>query len=146
MAEQKWYAWSPIQHTEVEGDTSGAVTPTSDVVQPGSVVSADSLGVSDADWAALVEAGSVRSYPFPDMPAEFTGSPIDFLRQQMRRVEEEPEALAETELVAVGMAAGSHFSPPLEETLADPEAAGIPPREELRRSQEEGDKATKGSK
>ena len=65
------YAWSDIVHGE-EGET----------VEYGDSVSQSDLGVSDEDWADLVESGAVREEEPPELPEGYSGSVADFEKEQ----------------------------------------------------------------
>lgn len=104
MANKEMYAWTPI----LAGDKSAAM---------GDKVSKNSLGVDDANFNAMVEAGSIRAYPVPDMPEGYQGSVVDHLRDEIRRAEE-----ASTEIASFNLG-GSYFGPTPEEVLMDPPLA-----------------------
>jgi hypothetical protein len=63
----KWYAWSDIHNggktQEVRGRT---IVVERNMVARGETCDQASIGVSDEDWDALIEGGSVRPYPLPD--------------------------------------------------------------------------------
>lgn len=82
-----FYAWSTIKG----GTADKPVT-----VERGDSVTQKDLGVNDADWAALLEAGSVREKKFP-APKDYEGSVIDYLREQL---EEASSAVDEEELAS----------------------------------------------
>jgi hypothetical protein len=98
------YAWSPI----LAGDKSAAM---------GDKVSKSSLGVDDADFDAMVEAGSIRSYPVPDMPEGFQGSVVDHLRAEIQKATD-----MSTEIASFNLG-GSYFGPTAEEVMLDPDSA-----------------------
>lgn len=104
MAKGDMYAWSPI----LAGDNSAAM---------GDKVSKSSLGVDDANFAAMVEAGSVRSYPVPDMPENFQGSVVDHLRNEIQQASD-----MSTEIASFNLG-GSYFGPTAEEVMLDPDSA-----------------------
>jgi hypothetical protein len=86
----KWYVWTTIYNggeTKTVGDRKIIVKR--NVIEPGTEVTKAKLKVSDEDWDALIEGGSVRPYAFPTMPATFGGSPADFIMSQLRRGEED---------------------------------------------------------
>lgn len=86
----KFYAWATLYNggeTKKVGDRTIIVSR--NVVEPGSEVSKTKLKVTDEEWAALVDGGSVRPYPFPKMPESFSGSPSEFVMSQLRKGEEE---------------------------------------------------------
>jgi hypothetical protein len=61
-----YYAWSPIRHGGSPPDVPGAPVTSYEVIDPGEEVDAGKLGISDEDFAELVEAGSVREEPYPE--------------------------------------------------------------------------------
>src|SRR4051812_40837276 len=71
----KYYAWSNFQTTDQNGRTS--IT-----TRPGDEVTASKLGLTDEQFQELIDSASVRKQPFPDLPETFTGSPIEYLKQQ----------------------------------------------------------------
>lgn len=111
-----WYAWSPIRHSaEVDPDTG--VASRVNVVKFGDTVTKAKLKVSDDDWDALVQAGSVRNYAPPD---GFDGtsedeSPVQYLQRKAREAAEAPEVSAMQSL------GGSYFGPAPEEVMMNPE-------------------------
>lgn len=80
-------AWSPIESSKNNG-THKDPDLEKIIVKPGESVSQDALGVDDAGWAQLLESGAVRSQAYPDMPETFQGSPVEFLRDEMRKAAE----------------------------------------------------------
>lgn len=84
------YAWSRIR-TEKK------------VVERGEQVTKSGLGVSDEQWAQMLAGGSIRSKPFP-APKGYSGSAVDFIREQLREAEsmsaiDEEEAVSELKKV-----------------------------------------------
>ena len=82
----KMFAWSHIHFHDDKGRK---------VAKPGTEVSADSLGLDEEGFKALVEAGSVRSTPWPkglnpDNPS--APSPNQYRLQQLRARVAEVEA------------------------------------------------------
>ena len=69
-----YYAWSPIQAGTADKPIS---------IKRGESVSKADLKLSDADWQALIDAGSVREKKFP-AGEDYTGSAVDFVRDQLR--------------------------------------------------------------
>src|SRR6266496_2076463 len=101
MADDKYYAWGPIR----VGKTDGSVGR----VPAGTVVTPAKLGVSDADFAEMISSGAVRTLQYPDMPDGYQGSPIDFLRDEVRKMmggEEGDEAAPMEELLVAGLLQG----------------------------------------
>jgi len=95
-----YYAWSNIKG----GTAEKPIT-----IKRGEEVSKAKLGLSDADWEAIIESGAVRTKKFP-APSDWDGSAIGFVRQQLRdttsmsAVEEEEAA---SELAKISEAAPS---------------------------------------
>lgn len=86
MATGTLYAWSPIRVGEPgTKDGPGDIK----MVKFGEEVTADSLGVSNEEFAGMVNSGSVRTMKPPEVPATFQGSPIDFLKEQAARASED---------------------------------------------------------
>jgi hypothetical protein len=107
-----YYAWSPIKHgADVDKDGNYVRDK---LLPAGSTVTQKNLGVSDADWEAMIEAGSIREYEYPDMPDTFQGSPVDFLRQKLADV-----------AGAVEGSGGGYFGPTAEEAMMDPSLVGV---------------------
>ena len=89
MASETYYLWSPVQDG---GETKLVPLPTGgersvvvkrNVVPVGSKVTQEKLGADDALWNEWVDGGVVRTYPYPDMPAGSTDSPLVFLQKQL---------------------------------------------------------------
>lgn len=92
-----YYAWSPILYARDE-KTGRDVS-----LKLGETVTKEKLGVSNEDWDALAEAGAIRENKPPNMPPEFQGSIVDYLRQQAREAAlEAGEEAGLAELNAVG--------------------------------------------
>jgi hypothetical protein len=81
MADTKYYAWSQIV---VGRDEWGRNT---EVVSPGTEVTAQTLKANKDQFNEFLEAGVVRTAKYPDM-GDFNGSPVEFYREQARRAEE----------------------------------------------------------
>lgn len=106
------FAWSEIRYgAEVDKDGTLVGYKT---IPAGQQVSKSKLGVDDAGWEQLIEAGSVREYEYPDMPEGYNGSPIDFLRAQLAHV-----------AGAVEGSGTGYEGPPLEEAMMHPALAGV---------------------
>jgi len=76
-----YYAWTRF---DVERNEWGIATKT---INRGDTVTAKDLGVSDEEFQALVDGGSVRNYGLPeDMPENWTGSPADWIKERNRRM------------------------------------------------------------
>lgn len=85
------YAWTDIV---TAGDDEGSRK----VIKAGESVSESDF--SEEDWAQLVEARSVRTRPFPDMPANFGGSPREFMVQQtMQQLQDAEDMLGDEDLI-----------------------------------------------
>lgn len=101
-----FFAWSPIQYgaeTDDKGNFLRAKT-----IDIGSSVTQDQLGVSDADWRELVQGGAVRQYPYPDdMPDNWTGSPVDWLKHKARLVEQSAQLLTSGLQLQASLGAGA---------------------------------------
>jgi hypothetical protein len=73
----KHYAWSDIYNggevKEVEGPTGNIkkVVVNRNITPRGQEVTKAKLGVSDEDWDALIDGGSVRPYPVPEEADEY---------------------------------------------------------------------------
>lgn len=80
------YAWTDINN-------SGTVINAGDKVSKGDF--------SDEDWEQLVEARSVRTTKYPDLPAGFAGSPREFMVQQInKQLAEAEEMLTDDDVLA----------------------------------------------
>jgi|SRR6185295_6136987 len=80
-------AWSPIVSSKNNG-THKDPDLEEVTVKPGESVNKDALGVDDDGWQQLIDSGAVRSQAYPDMPETFQGSPVEFLREEMRKAAE----------------------------------------------------------
>lgn len=107
-----YYAWSPIRHG---GEVKDGLVVNVQTVAYGDSVSQKDLGVSDEDWQAMVEGGSVREVKPPELPEGYTGSPIQFMMEQARQAAEGGDVVA----MSSG-ASAPYFGPSNEEVLADP--------------------------
>jgi len=96
MAES-WYLWSNYQNG---GETDEVRTPNGgtrnvvlsrNLLPAGTKVSKSDLDVDDEGWDALVEAGVVRNYAYPDMPAGSSDSPLVFLQKKINEAAESEE-------------------------------------------------------
>lgn len=116
MAAKTLIAWSPIRHG---GKTVDGVVQDVKVIKAGDKVSRDTIKgsdgerLSDENWNAMIEAGVLRPYAYPDLPEGYTGSPVQFLMEQARQAAEAPEEM----LAATVNQAGSYFGPNAEEVL-----------------------------
>lgn len=112
MADKKgtWYAWSPILH-DVTSEKEGS-RPTGAAI--GDSVTASGLGVSEDDFEAMVEAGSIRDRKPPELPKGYQGSMVDYLREQIAAMSEMTDMAG----VATNLG-GSYFGPDAEELMQD---------------------------
>ena len=82
-----YFAWTPILVGK-KGETTGDKTAIeAKTVKVGEQVSASSLGVSDDDFEEMVNSGAVREYEYPDLPKGYPDSPINFMKDQIRKIE-----------------------------------------------------------
>jgi hypothetical protein len=72
MATAKMYAWTNIKTAD-------------GVVKAGEAVTASSLGVDEDEWNQLCDSKVVREAKFPDMPADYTGSPLQFIQEDLQK-------------------------------------------------------------
>lgn len=98
MADETYYAWSTIyaggesQLIQSATGVSRKIIQSRNIINVGDKVSkADvkKFGGTDADWDALVEGGSIRTYPYPELPAGSVQSPTDFVLESIRGGQEE---------------------------------------------------------
>ena len=83
------FLWSPVSNggdvmmvpTALGGER--AVVTNRKIIAVGEKVTKKQLEASDEQWAEWVEGGVVRDYPFPDMPAGSSDSPIVFLQKKL---------------------------------------------------------------
>ena len=93
----KFYAWSNISNggdVMIVTDPLGRerkVVSERNVIPAGDEVSQGDLDASDEQWAEWVDGGVVRSYPFPDIPAGSTDSPVVHLQKQIAQAAESEE-------------------------------------------------------
>lgn len=85
MAQTKWYSWSNIRYGADRDTTDPNIITAYHEVKPGEVVSAKKLDLTDEQFKELIESGAVRSSPYPNVPATWTGSPVEWFREQARR-------------------------------------------------------------
>lgn len=79
------YAWSPIRYGDQGGKDGPGATETLNV---GDEVTKSALGLDDSQWDQLLRSGAVRLSKPPEMPTEYMGSPIDFLKEEAARASE----------------------------------------------------------
>lgn len=95
-AKSTYYAWTDINNS-------------GEVIKAGSKVSEGDF--SEDDWAQLVEARSVRTREYPDIPAGFSGSPREFMVQELNRQVEETEGMiSDDDLLEANQAADTGMS------------------------------------
>src|SRR5262245_25954207 len=83
MAEEIYYAWSPIRYGG-EVSPQGILDPRSiKEVKFGEKVTAAAMGIDDADWEGLKAAGAVRTQKPPDLPEGYQGSVMDYWYAQL---------------------------------------------------------------
>lgn len=70
----------------------------------GSKVTKASLGASDEDWDAMVRGGSIRPRKFP-APEDYEGSALDYIRDQLREVQQSSLEEAEGQISLAEIAA-----------------------------------------
>lgn len=83
-----YHAWSPIKSAVKTGENA-AGNPVMKLinVQHGEEVSADKLGISEKDFQDLVNSGAVREFAPPELPENYQDSPINYMKEIVRRVE-----------------------------------------------------------
>jgi hypothetical protein len=115
----KYYAHSNFQ---TERNEFGQPTK---VVAPGEEVTASKLGVSEAEFELLLEGGSVRTDPYPNVDNQT--SPLDYYRQlESKEVVSEEDLLTEEEMKVLAEYRESQVT---EEEKATEEASkGLPPK------------------
>lgn len=74
------YAWSQLRSTDEEGKVT--------IVKVGDEVDAGKLGLDDDEFNELVAVGAVREQEYP-VPANYDGSPVEFVRDQLREAASE---------------------------------------------------------
>lgn len=113
------YAWTKIRLEAVRDETDPAVILRYNTIEPGATVTPEDLGYTadSADWRELLQGGAVRPMPFPEIPATFQGSPIEYARQKVKEMEA---------AVAMSLAGGSYYGYSEGELLADPELMKAP--------------------
>lgn len=83
-----YYAWSNI----VVGKEGTIANPTA---RPGDVVTPASLGVSDAQFAEMIDSRAIRNTPFPVMPDGFGGSPHQLFLERLAAAQDDVEKAME---------------------------------------------------
>lgn len=124
MASETWYLWSPVydggETQEVSLPTGGtrSVITKRNVTPVGTKVTQEKLGADDDLWNEWVDGGVVRQYPYPDMPAGSTDSPLVFLQKQLNAA-----ANSEEERLTALVAGATTTEEALTETVAETEKA-----------------------
>lgn len=117
----KFFAWSDlynggkIEKVTLPNGGVREVVVERNMIPRGSEISKGKLKLSDADWDALVEGGSIRPYPLPDEADDNTSPTQAVLRRLSRDGEIDQNMLLELALTQ-----------PLPENPAAEEAAELP--------------------
>ena len=85
-----YYAWTDIVK-------AGSEEGSREVIKAGESVSESDF--SEDDWAQLVEARSVRTQNYPNMPADFGGSPREFIVKQVTEQLEAAEDMLSDDVI-----------------------------------------------
>lgn len=95
------YAWSDIRVGEpAKDDKPGKLT----TIKFGEAVTAEKLGGADKEqMQAYMDSGAIREIKPPDMPDTWQGSPLDFVRSEAEKADNNMEFLPHT--------GGSAFAP-----------------------------------
>ncbi len=101
------YAWSDFRVGEpAKDDKPGKIT----TIKFGETVTAEKLGgADDEQMQAYMDSGAIREVKPPDMPATFQGSPLDFVRAEAEKADNNMEFLPHT--------GGSIFAPEASQVL-----------------------------
>jgi hypothetical protein len=84
-----FHLWSPMRNggkVETVKDPLGRdrlVVSERNVLPAGKKVTQSELKASDEQWVEWVDGGVVRNYPYPEMPAGSTDSPMTFLQRKI---------------------------------------------------------------
>lgn len=114
MAEM--YAWSDLYGggtvEEVKTPTGGIrrVVTQRNVTPRGEKVTRKKLDVSEEEWEALIENGSVRPYPLPDEADDYLSPSTAVVRRVMKNGEIDPDILLQ-----MSLANPPAINPPAEE-------------------------------
>jgi hypothetical protein len=85
------HLWSPMRNggeVKMVPTVTGverAVVTSRNIIAVGEKVTKKQLDASDEQWAEYVEAGVVRDYPYPNIPAGSTDSPLTFLQKKINQ-------------------------------------------------------------
>lgn len=94
---KSYYAW-----TDIRSSSDKSEKPV--VISRGTKVTASDLGISTEEFQEKIDAGAIRDKPFP-APDDYSGSAIDYLRDQLAEATgsstqlEEAEAQGQLEMV-----------------------------------------------
>lgn len=74
-----FYMWTNLSVPDTDDPTNPRKATN---FKPGDKVDAATLGLSDDEFAQLVESGAVRTYEYPDM-GNFSGSPVELAKAKL---------------------------------------------------------------
>ena len=120
-----YYAWSDLYNggeTEKRSRANGremTVVLSRNVIERGQAVSQSDLGLSDDEWEALVESGSVRDYPLPESADEYTSPSTAIVRSLV----DDRGDIDVNKLMQLGLAHPPAANPPAGEQAEIPEGA-----------------------
>ncbi len=65
----KYFAWSTIYNggESKEGRDGRKLIMKRNIIEPGTEVTKSKLGLSDEEWDTMIDGGSIRTYPLPEM-------------------------------------------------------------------------------
>lgn len=90
-SKETYYAWTTIV-------TAGSEEGSRETISPGTKVSKSDF--SEDDWDQLVEARAVRTREYPNIPADFGGSPREWMVKQVNEQLEAAEDMLSDEDIA----------------------------------------------
>ncbi len=100
------YAWSEFRVGEPAKDNQpGKVTS----IKFGETVTAEKLKADDEQMKAYIDSGAVREVKPPELPATWQNSPLDFVRAEAEKSDNDMEFLPHT--------GGSAFAPEASQVL-----------------------------
>ncbi len=100
------YAWSDFRVGEpAKDDKPGKLT----TIKFGETVTAEKLKADDEQMKAYIDSGAVREVKPPEMPSTWQGSPLDFVRAEAEKADNDMEFLPHT--------GGSAFAPEASQVL-----------------------------
>lgn len=115
----KYYVWGTLYNGgDIKMIKDRKIIVKRNIIEPGQEITQSKLKCSDEDWDALIEGGSVRDYPYPDIPVTFPGSPAEFIMHELRQGEEEPD---QDTLLELALKAGIGKNPALDDDDDDDE-------------------------